>query len=262
MKDKAVLFVDDEEHILKALSRLLRQEEYTLFTAGSGEDGLDILEGNTVQLVVSDQRMPGMTGIEFLQKVKDLYPDTVRVVLSGYAEVAMIVESINQGEIYRFLAKPWNDEELKTIFRQCLEHYDIVLQNRLLMEQTRVQNEELRRLNEGLEEVVAERTHFLRLSQDILDNLPVAVAGISKEGLVVLANQAASNLLNNLALGMEMHMVFPSDISGPVRDLLNNGVNHDDLKVISDSSNVTVHVRVLRHEEGELRGCLMLISTE
>jgi len=112
MTDKVVLCVDDEPHILNALQRLLRKEDFQVVTARDVEEGLAVLASRPVQLVISDQRMPGMTGVEFLQKVKELFPDAVRVILSGYADVGVIVDSINKGEIYRFLTKPWNDEEL------------------------------------------------------------------------------------------------------------------------------------------------------
>ena len=96
MSERTALFVDDEVHVLNSVKRLLRNEDYRLLTATGGREGLTLLEQQPVQVVISDHRMPGMTGIEFLQAVKELYPDTVRVVLSGYVDGTMIVESINE----------------------------------------------------------------------------------------------------------------------------------------------------------------------
>lgn len=129
MKDKAVLCVDDEVNILNALKRLLRKEDYNVFFANSGNEALSMLERERVQLVITDQRMPEMTGVQLLQKVKENYPDIVRVVLSGYSDANTIVESINKGEVFRFMLKPWDDEELKSVIRQCLEQYDVIRQN-------------------------------------------------------------------------------------------------------------------------------------
>ena len=106
MAEQAVLAVDDEKSILNSLRRSLRKEPYKLFTAESGAEGLEILAAKEIQMVVSDQRMPNRSGTEFLSQVKKLYPDTVRVVLSGYAEAEAIVDSINRGEVFRFIGKP------------------------------------------------------------------------------------------------------------------------------------------------------------
>ncbi|MEB3245044.1 MAG: response regulator [Vampirovibrionales bacterium] len=118
-----VLFVDDEAHILAALKRLLRNEPYQIITATSAKEGLEILTHTPAQLIVSDQRMPEMAGNAFLQQVKLLYPDTIRVILSGYADVNVILEALNKGEVYRFFTKPWQEEDLKASLRKCLVHY-------------------------------------------------------------------------------------------------------------------------------------------
>ena len=131
MKDyrHTVLCVDDEVNILRSLKRLLRKEDYRLLTASSGEQGLEILKENAVNLVISDQRMPGMSGIEFLARVKEGYPDIIRAILSGYTEVDAIMDSINRGHIYKFLLKPWNDQNLILDIRQALEHCDLIQSN-------------------------------------------------------------------------------------------------------------------------------------
>lgn len=111
--ERTLLLLDDEENMLRSLVRLFRRDGYKVLTANSVREAFDLLASNTVQVIVSDQRMPDMSGTEFLAKVRDLYPDTVRMVLSGYTDLATITEAINRGAIYRFLTKPWNDDELR-----------------------------------------------------------------------------------------------------------------------------------------------------
>jgi response regulator RpfG family c-di-GMP phosphodiesterase len=120
MDGKTVLCVDDEVNVLNSLKRLLRKESYKLLLASSGKEGLSLLEKEPVHLVISDQRMPEMTGTEFLQIVKQRYPEAVRIILTGYSEANTIIESINKGEIYRYLMKPWDDEELRNMIQECL----------------------------------------------------------------------------------------------------------------------------------------------
>jgi len=111
--ERTLLLLDDEENVLRSLVRLFRRDGYQILTANSVREAFDLLASNAVQVIVSDQRMPDMSGTEFLGRVRDLYPDTIRMVLSGYTDVATITEAINRGAIYRFLTKPWNDEELR-----------------------------------------------------------------------------------------------------------------------------------------------------
>ncbi len=230
-EERAVLFVDDEEHILNSLRRLLRKEPFRFYSATSGEDGLQVLQENPhIQMVVSDQRMPGMCGTDFLARVKAGYPDTIRIVLSGYAEAHAVMDAINQGEVYRFIAKPWDDESLKTTFRQCLQHHDIVQENHRLTVQTIHQMEQLRNLNQLLELSVEERTRTLHLSQEILDNLPVMVLGVSLEKEIILSNTAArSGLppLRDMIPGTEMAEVLPPDLVQLIQECLSEHTSRE-----------------------------------
>lgn len=170
-----ILLVDDETNILKALHRLLRPEGYRILTAESGADALAILARESVDLVVSDMRMPEMDGAVFLAKVRQTWPDTVRLLLTGHADMAQTVSAINQGEIYRFIAKPWNDQELIIIVRQALEQLYLKRENFRLQQLTAEQNEALKLANNTLEQKVAQRTaelsqlvSFLELTQEEL----------------------------------------------------------------------------------------------
>ena len=118
-----MLVVDDEPGIRTALTRMLRSDGYRVLTAASGDEGLHVLSLNAVQVIITDQRMPGMSGTEFLGKVKDLYPETMRIILSGYTEIDVVTESVNRGAVFRFLTKPWDDDLLREQVRDAFQRY-------------------------------------------------------------------------------------------------------------------------------------------
>lgn len=221
-----VLCVDDEESVLSSMRRLLRREDYQLLTASSGEEGLNILAENDVHLVVSDQRMPQMSGTEFLAVVKDRYPDVIRIILTGYTDVNSITESINKGHVYKFLLKPWNDDNLKLDIKRALEQYGLVRANKELHEKVLQQNEELQVMNENLEVMVRERTEklevqnqALELSREILEDLPVPIIGVSAEGSIVLINKAVNGLPfldAGIDIGRELTDYFPGEVKEKV----------------------------------------------
>lgn len=161
-----LLCVDDEPNILSALRRLLRPHGYQVTIAGSGAEALAIMEEQAFDLVISDMRMPEMDGARFLEQVKRRWPDTVRLLLTGYADVTSTVDAINKGEIYRYISKPWDDNELLLIVRQALERKALEREKIRLELLTARQNEELRDLNANLELKVMERTVELRKAHD------------------------------------------------------------------------------------------------
>jgi diguanylate cyclase (GGDEF)-like protein len=130
--ERTILLVDDEEDISSALVRLLRQDGYTILRATSGYEGLELLAQHQVGVIVSDQRMPEMTGVEFLTRVNELYPNTIRMVLSGYADLNSVTEAINQGAIYKFLTKPWDNESLRASVLDAFVHYEMQLKKEKL----------------------------------------------------------------------------------------------------------------------------------
>jgi response regulator RpfG family c-di-GMP phosphodiesterase len=111
---RTVLLLDDEENILRAMKRTLRHDGYEILTARTPRDAFTLLAENDVQVIVSDQRMPDMTGTEFFNSIKKMYPNTVRLILSGYTDLNSVTNAINYGAIYKFLTKPWDDEEFRT----------------------------------------------------------------------------------------------------------------------------------------------------
>ncbi len=163
-----LLCVDDEANIVAALKRLFRPHGYRVLTAQSGADGLCILAEEAVDLVISDMRMPQMDGAQFLEQVRARWPDSVRILLTGYADVDSTVAAINKGEIYRYLSKPWNDQEVLLVVRDAIERRQLERENRRLEELTRRQNVDLQQLNEGLEALVEQRTVEMRRALDAL----------------------------------------------------------------------------------------------
>lgn len=164
-----LLFVDDEANILSSLKRLFRPLGYRIFTAESGAQGLEIMARETVDLVISDMRMPEMNGAQFLEKVREKWPETVRILLTGYAEIGATIEAINKGQIYRYISKPWEDNDITLIVRYALQQKMLEREKQRLEELTRRQNEELKELNAHLEEKVMKRTEELRQTMAFLE---------------------------------------------------------------------------------------------
>lgn len=165
----SLLFVDDEPSILAALRRLFRPHGYKIHVADSAAAGLALLATEVVDLVISDMRMPVMDGAQFLEQVRGRWPGVVRILLTGYADVASTIAAINRGEIYRYVAKPWNDEEIVLTVRDALERQRLEQDNARLLALSQRQNEELRQLNAGLEQKVAERTATLEQTLGMLE---------------------------------------------------------------------------------------------
>ncbi|HEY8035193.1 MAG TPA: HD domain-containing phosphohydrolase [Methylobacter sp.] len=169
-KPAAILFVDDEANVLKALRRLFHNETYVTYFAPSGAEGLEVLRQHTVDLIISDMRMPEMNGAEFLTQVFTQWPETIRILLTGYADLQSTIEAVNNGRIYNYCNKPWNDEELKLLVRNALEQKRLREERDRLSDIVHQQNNELKTLNEHLEEKVDQRTEQLSNAMQQLDN--------------------------------------------------------------------------------------------
>lgn len=218
---RTILLVDDEENITSALTRLLRRDGYDILRANSGKAGLELLKDHQVGVIISDQRMPEMSGTEFLTRVKVLYPDTVRIVLSGYTELNSVTEAINQGAVYKFLTKPWEEDLLRANVEEAFQRYEMKVENARLSHELMLANAELNNVNLELEQRVEQKTRetvrnlsVLRVSQEILEHLPVAIIGIGDDSSIAIANQSAHRLFpaGQILMGEAVGSVIPADM--------------------------------------------------
>lgn len=242
-----ILLLDDEEFILKSLKRLLRRDGYNILTALNGDEGFKILNENDVQLIISDQRMSGMSGTEFLEKVKDDFPDIIRTILSGYTDVDSITESINKGHIFKFFFKPWNDNNLRLEIKQCIDQYELIKKNRELNELVIKKNEdlekinkELKRINDNLESMVQKRTkdleiqnQALELSRAIFEDMPLSVLGVSSDGMIVLSNRRAAGIASD-NIGFEVGRNISEYIPDNAKQIIDNVINSGNPESIED----------------------------
>ena len=180
---RTVLFVDDEPNILKSVQRLLRQEDMNVVCASTGEEALEILGQTPAQVVVTDQRMPEMSGVDLLSAVRERHPEIIRMMLTGFTEIKVAVEAINRGEIYRLITKPWNDDELRATIRQAFEQADLKDEIKRLNRVTREQNFRLQDMNRNLEEKVRERTKQLASKHQELRTAYVQTVGALAEAV-------------------------------------------------------------------------------
>jgi DNA-binding NtrC family response regulator len=140
MKQQIILIVDDDKMILKSISRILRNEDYQILTAQSGQEGLAILKDYEVNLVVSDQQMPGMNGLEFLKHAKKEYPQILAIMLTGHAEVEIAMNAINEAGVYKFILKPWDDNDLKVTIRRALETMELMQERDSLLQRVKTRD--------------------------------------------------------------------------------------------------------------------------
>ncbi|SYZ71908.1 hypothetical protein TRIP_C20023 [Candidatus Zixiibacteriota bacterium] len=231
MKKHTVLLVDDEPNVLKSLKRLMIDTDYQILTAESGEEGLKILDRENIHLVISDYRMPGMNGVEFLKKVKDRFPETMRLILSGFADATAIVDAINDGQVYKFMPKPWNDQELMTTVKRALEQLDLQQENTKLYQELQERNKALEELTAGLESAIGQRTkdlesknRALAIAHKILDLLPVGVLGIDMNFTVAYMNESLSNFIDisRIYPGSDASAFLDESILSIIRAALND----------------------------------------
>jgi diguanylate cyclase (GGDEF)-like protein len=203
--ERTILLVDDEEEIGAALARVLRHNGYTILRAKSGHEGLELLAQHEVGVVVSDQRMPEMTGVEFLSRVKELYPKTVRLILSGYADLNSVTDAINHGAVYKFLTKPWDNEMLCAHILDAFRLYERQQMNGRLAVEIQKTNVTMANLSLDLAKLVEQRDRQIEqlTYYDPLTNLPNRLLFLEKlnQGLVQAQND--NSLLALLFISLE-----------------------------------------------------------
>lgn len=141
-KKISILYVDDEQNNLVSFKATFRLK-YNVFTAISGDDAIKILKENDVQIIITDQRMPNMTGVEFLQNIIEEHPEPIRILLTGYADLNAVIDSVNKGKIFHYLTKPWNEEELDMTIKRAYEVYSMRKDEKELTEKLGVTNAQL-----------------------------------------------------------------------------------------------------------------------
>lgn len=170
MRD-TIMIVDDEPNILNALGRLFRREGVDVITAESGEAGLELIRKHQVAVVISDQRMPGIDGVEFLQRFMAVSPDTIRFMLTGYADMKSVLDAINRGEVYRFITKPWDDEQLKLVVGEALEKHRVTVSSKKLGDAIRGQYLRMLELNQQLGTEIETKTKCIEANFSVFIEL-------------------------------------------------------------------------------------------
>jgi len=162
MNKYKILFVDDEEIVRQSLQRALFNTDYDITTANNGYEGLELVKEHEFAIVVSDFRMPELDGVEFLRLVSDISPDSTRILLTGYANMDVVIKAINEGHVYKFIEKPWKDEDLPIEIQKGLEYYE-------MRKKIQKQNRQLKEWKEKLEEMLDEKTKEIQKKNEILN---------------------------------------------------------------------------------------------
>lgn len=215
---RTLLLVDDEPNIVSALKRVLRLDGYQILLANSGQEGLAVLAANAVDVIISDQRMPGMIGADFLRAAKDLYPKTIRIMLSGYTELQSVTDAVNEGAIYKFLTKPWDDEHLRRHVAEAFRLKEIDDENERLNLALRTVNQELARTNRSMEQLLLQKQRQIRdnevslnVVRELLHFIPLPMIGLDEDGMVAFINLAAETVFDHgsAIFGKEAALVLP-----------------------------------------------------
>ena len=232
-----VLCVDDEPAILSSLRRLLRPKGYKVLMAEGGQAGLELLANEPVDLVVSDMRMPEMDGAQFLEQVRLRWPEVIRILLTGYADVSSTIAAINRGEIHRYISKPWDDQNMLLVIEDGLRRGRLERENQRLQALTQAQNQELQALNAGLEARVKARTQEIEQINGMLEQ---AYAELQSNFLLSI---------NVFAGLMELRDGSMAGYSRQVAALAKGTAHHLGLGPLAEQD---LHIAGLLHEVGKL----------
>jgi len=233
-----VLVVDDEPEITRSVAELV-ERDYEVLTAGSADEALALLESNSVAVILTDQRMPGGTGAELLSRSLDIAPETTRILFTGYSDITAVIDAVNEGQVYHYLTKPWRPEELKVVLSQGLERYQLVRENRRLLD-------ELTQANEDLEIRVQERTLRLREQNKALREARERIEQLSRrDSLTGLTNRRWLDEV--LRLEVERSKRYGAPLSLIMADL-------DHFKAVNDSFGHAAGDQVLKAAAEALQG--------
>ncbi len=212
--DRTLLLVDDEPNILAALQRTLRRDGYRILACDDPEKALELLSRERVDVILADQRMPGMNGVEFLRRAKEMHPETIRIVLSGYTDLQFITDAINEGAIYKFLTKPWDDGQLREQVREAFRGKEVTDENRRLSGALRAANLDLQAHVAERERQARQLETALDTLQEVLQLIPWPIVGIDETRMIALSNTAADTRLggNVPLLGRDACTVLPESM--------------------------------------------------
>lgn len=223
--DATILFVDDEKNILSSLRRLFRPLIENIITAESGAEGLEVLASAKVDIVISDMRMPEMDGAQFLEQVAKIYPETIRVLLTGYADITSTIDAVNKGSIYRYISKPWEDNDICLTVKHALEGKFLEKEKNRLQALTESQNIELKELNEDLEQRVKDRTEEVRQT---MGQLQVAHTSLKKNYVTTI--KVFSNIIELREGSESSHTRNVADLAHKIAK--NIGMSDDDAQQV------------------------------
>ena len=220
--ERTLLLVDDEEEVGAALERLLRRDGYRILRATSGQEGLAILAQNEVGVIISDQRMPGMDGVEFLTRVKDLYPQTIRIILSGYADLDSVTAAINQGAIYKFFVKPWDSNTLRADLVEAFWRYDMARQKEHLLQEIQNANVLLAQVNLDLAAAVEKKDSQIDhvVHYDTLTKLPNRLLFLDRLDQELIRAQRDNSMMALLTSDLDRFKQVNDSFGHPVGDQL------------------------------------------
>ena len=220
--ERTLLLVDDEEAIGAALERLLRHDGYTILRATSGAEGLQMLAQHEVGVVISDQRMPGMSGVDFLSQVKELYPQAIRIILSGYADLDSVTSAINQGAIYKFFVKPWENNTLRADVVEAFWRFELARQKEQLLQEIQNANMLLAEVNQELAAAMEQKDCLLdRIAHyDSLTNLPNRLLFLDRLDQEIARAQRDGCMVAVLSVDLDRFKKVNDSFGHPVGDQL------------------------------------------
>ena len=220
--ERTLLLVDDEEDVGAALERLLRHDGYKILRASSGQQGLEILAQHEAGVVISDQRMPGMSGVEFLTRVKELYPDTIRIVLSGTGDFDTVTAAINQGAIYKFFTKPWDNDALRVDVMEAFWRQELVREKGQLLQQIQSANELLAQVNLDLAAAMELKDGQIdrAVHYDALTNLPNRLLFLDRLDQELTRAQRDKSMMAVLSIDLDRFKQVNDSFGHPVGDQL------------------------------------------
>jgi two-component system NtrC family sensor kinase len=252
-----ILLVDDEQSVLNALQRFFRRSGYDVTTCTSGREGLAILEDSEpFHLVISDYRMPEMSGVEFLSAVRVRWVDTVRMVLSGFADTSAIISATNEGNIYKFISKPWDEAFLLQSVQEALELY---ARNKKNSQQIQTLSETLENLGSMHADDLTNQSLVLSAYHTLLDQMPVGLIGIDQEYEIVSMNERARQILGLSVspLGEPASVVLPG-----IFDATAYQNAQESEKTLMTLNGVQIQIESKRLHEGSMNGVMLILALQ